>query len=198
MTFAIGGMSRTGSAIMMSDPNHPHGAPRAEESDANHGARDSHALRHHTHAGHYFRLAVMVALMFVAMYWLMYAMVDRWANVYNSVNQFYMAGLMTAAMLPIELVVMGSMYARRKVNLGIVVVSLLVFITCWIGIRKQTAVGDRQFLRSMIPHHAGAVLMSEQSSITDPDIQRLAQSIIQSQQAEIAEMKTKLKQLDAR
>ena len=34
------------------------------------------------HANHYGRLAIMAALSFVAMYALMYAMVDRFANVH--------------------------------------------------------------------------------------------------------------------
>lgn len=37
------------------------------------------------------------------MHVLMYAMVDRLANVYPNFHQFYMAGLMTAAMVVIEL-----------------------------------------------------------------------------------------------
>jgi hypothetical protein len=37
-------------------------------------------------------------LLFVAMFILMYSMVDRFANVYPNVNQFYMAGLMAAPM----------------------------------------------------------------------------------------------------
>jgi hypothetical protein len=45
---------------------------------------------------HYVRLAIMTALSFISMYVLMYAMVNRFANVYNNLNQFYMAGLMTA------------------------------------------------------------------------------------------------------
>ena len=40
------------------------------------------------------------------MYALMYAMVNTFANVYATVNQAYMAGLMTAPMVVIELVVM--------------------------------------------------------------------------------------------
>jgi hypothetical protein len=39
------------------------------------------------------------ALSFISMYVLMYAMVDRFANVYPNFNQFYMAGLMTAPMV---------------------------------------------------------------------------------------------------
>jgi uncharacterized protein (DUF305 family) len=35
------------------------------------------------------------------------------------------------------------------------------------------AVGDKQFLRSMIPHHAGAILMCEKASIKDAEIRAL-------------------------
>jgi phosphate/sulfate permease len=48
----------------------------------------------------------MAALSFVATYILMYAMVNTFDDVSNSVNQVYMAGLMTAPMVAIELVVM--------------------------------------------------------------------------------------------
>ena len=61
-------------------------------------------------------LAVMTALSFISMYVLMYAMVDRFANVYSNLNQFYMAGLMIAPMVIIELAVMGSLYKHRNAN----------------------------------------------------------------------------------
>jgi hypothetical protein len=48
------------------------------------------------HANHYPRLLAMTALSFIAMYVLMYAMVDEFASVYSNLNQAYMAGLMTA------------------------------------------------------------------------------------------------------
>ena len=38
--------------------------------------------------------------------------------------------------------------------------SLVALAVLWILIRQQAAITDRQFLRSMIPHHAGAILMS--------------------------------------
>jgi hypothetical protein len=55
---------------------------------------------------HYRHLGLMAALSFVATYILMYAMVNTFDDVYNRVNQVYMAGLMTAPMVAIELVVM--------------------------------------------------------------------------------------------
>jgi hypothetical protein len=48
---------------------------------------------------HHVHLAIMTALSFISMYVLMYAMVDRFANVYSNLNQFYMAGLMTAPLV---------------------------------------------------------------------------------------------------
>jgi hypothetical protein len=69
---------------------------------------------------HYRRLVVMTVLSFAAMYVLMYAMVDRLGNVFNNINQVYMAGLMAAAMVVIELAVMGAMYQSRKLNAAII------------------------------------------------------------------------------
>ena len=82
-------------------------------------------------------------------------MVDRFANVYSNVNQFYMAGLMTVPMIIIEIFVMWSMYHNKKVNVIIAGVSLVLLILFTVFIRDQTAVGDKQFLKSMIPHTQG-------------------------------------------
>ena len=145
---------------------------------------------------HYRRLVAMSVLSFISMYALMYAMVNALANVYFNVNQFYMAGLMTAPMIVIEIVLMSSMYQHRKLNVAIVSVSVILLILFWLFIRMQTSVSDKQFLRSMIPHHAGAILMCEEASISDPEIKELCENIRSSQQAEIDQMKRKLEALD--
>jgi hypothetical protein len=144
--------------------------------------------------GHYGRLLAMVALSYVAMYVLMYAMVNTFDNVFNNVNQVYMAGLMAAPMVPIELALMRRMYPNKVLNGAVVAIALLVMLLCWLGIRHQAAVSDRQFLRSMIPHHAGAILMCRQNKLSDPELQQLCKEIIDSQQAEIELMKRKLQQ----
>jgi hypothetical protein len=55
-----------------------------------HNRRDQHGGENH-----YVRLAGMILLSFISMYILMYSMVDSVADVYSSLNQVYMAGLMT-------------------------------------------------------------------------------------------------------
>lgn len=148
--------------------------------------------------GHYRLLLLMAALSFLCMYVLMYAMVNAFENVYHNVNQFYMAGLMASPMVIIEVLLMGAMYRHKKLNAAIIAASAIALIAFWLLIRQQTAVSDKQFLRSMIPHHAGALLMCDEASISDPDIKRLCESIRSSQQAEIDLMKAKLRELEAR
>jgi uncharacterized protein (DUF305 family) len=145
---------------------------------------------------HYGRLLVMTVISFVAMYVLMYAMVDRFANVYPNFNQFYMAGLMTTAMVIIEFVVMNGMYHNKKLNALLLVGSVIALAVFWSFTRRQTAISDRQFLKSMIPHHAGAILMCNEASIKEADLQKLCREIVLGQQAEIDQMKAKLRELD--
>ena len=143
----------------------------------------------------YVHLLIMAVLSFIAMYILMYAMVDRFENVYPSLNQAYMAALMAAPMVVIELVVMRSMYKHRTANIAFFAASILVFAGSWFAIRQQTLIGDDQFLKSMIPHHAGAILMCEQAPVQDGEITKLCKEIIASQQREIDQMKGILKRL---
>ena len=148
------------------------------------------------HGGpHYLHLAIMAGGSFLAMFVLMYAMVNAWPNVLVNLNQAYMAGLMTAPMVLIELLVMRSMYRDRRRNMAIAAGSLVLLVACWLAIRSQAAIGDREFLRSMIPHHAGALLMCRQASLSDAEIRTLCAGIERSQQAEIDQMKAILQRL---
>ncbi len=160
---------------------------------------DSHMTPAHVSKVHYWRLLIMTAASFVAMYLLMYAMVNALDNVYMNFNQIYMAGLMAAPMVLIELTVMRSMYRNKWLNTlvgGSAVIAAVLFL---LFIRRQTAIGDRQFLRSMIPHHASAILMCQRAPLTDQAIRNLcqgSQGIIASQQAEIAQMRAMLRAPD--
>lgn len=103
-----------------------------------------------------------------------------------------MAALMTSPIVLIELVLMKSMYRNNKLNVALISSAIVVLMFSFLAIRNQTAVSEKQFLKSMIPHHAAAILMVEQTQINDPEIKKLANDIITSQQKEIDFMKAKL------
>ena len=148
--------------------------------------------RHEEHRAPYRALVLMAVLSFAAMYVLMYAMVDRFANVYANINQVYMAALMAAPMVLIELAVMRRMYSDTKLNLIATVACAIVMVGSFIGIRGQLGVTDRQFLRSMIPHHASAVLMCNRAPVRDPELVALCRDIRAGQEADIEQMQAKL------
>lgn len=143
----------------------------------------------------YINLLFMTVFSFIAMYILMYIMVDTYTNVYSNLNQLYMAGLMTMPMLIIELFVMREMYIYKRLNTLIIALSLALCVVFIIFIRNQTAIDDKEFLKSMIPHHAAAILMCKKAPVEDPELKKLCQAIISNQQSEIDFMKSKLHQI---
>jgi uncharacterized protein (DUF305 family) len=153
----------------------------------------------HSHAAQrdhsYVRLVAMALLSFIAMYVLMYAMVDKLEDARRNWNQAFMAALMTAPMVVIELLLMGAMYRRRGLNRAIIVLSIALLALAWFAIRNQWGISDRQFLLSMIPHHSGAILMCREAAITDNEIKGLCTTIMAGQQAEIDQMNSKLSTL---
>ena len=146
----------------------------------------------------YFPLFLMAALSFTVMYILMYAMVDTFNNAIPNLNQIYMAGLMEAPMVVIELLLMKGMYQNKKANAAIIACSVLVMVGFFLLMRQQAAINDKQFLKSMVPHHASAILMCKEAKLKDPEIQALCKEIIASQQKEIDQMRTKLEVLEGR
>ena len=143
----------------------------------------------------YPRLAAMTLLSFGAVLVLMYSMANVLANVYPNLNQLYMAGLMTAPMVLFEMFLMGVMYQNKKPNFAIIAVALIVFVGFFLAIRYQVGISDEEFVKSMIPHHPGAVLMCEKADLNDPEIHALCAGIISGQQQEIEQMKKILERI---
>lgn len=138
----------------------------------------------------YISLLIALSISYVVMFALMFSRVNEFSNLFLSLNQVYMAGLMIAAMLIIMLTAMGSMYQNKKLNIALLIVGTAMIVMFWTFLRAQTGVGNQQFLRSMIPHHAAAILVCQQSSLTNPRIQELCTEIVKTQKEEIRIMKT--------
>lgn len=144
---------------------------------------------HQSHRSHYKMLAINLAVSVVIMYLVMFAMIDTLGEFYNNLNMFYMALMMVSPMAILMLLMMGSMYQNRRLNLILHAAFAGLFVLAFAGIRLQAPIGDVQFLRSMIPHHSGAILMCREANITDPEIRTLCGEIESSQRREIEQMR---------
>ena len=137
----------------------------------------------------YAMLTLNLAASAFIMYLVMFAMIATASDFYNNLNMFYMALTMVAPMAMLMLLMMGHMYPNRKLNLGLHAGFAALFVLALALTRTQSAIGDTQFLRSMIPHHSGAILMCREASLRDPEIVALCATIERSQQQEIDQMK---------
>jgi hypothetical protein len=140
----------------------------------------------------YKKLAIAISINAILMYLIGYVMIDKFDDFYLNINRVYMTLLMVTPMVIVMLLVMSSMFENKKLNYILIAASAAVFAICFALSRTQVPVGNTQFLRSMIPHHSSAIVMCQESEITDPEIIKLCQQIIKSQEEEITEMKTLL------
>lgn len=144
----------------------------------------------------YKKLAIVISINAVVMFLIMFVNLWSASHFHVNVNRVYMALLMVAPMLLMMILVMRSMYEDKAANLAIQIGCIVAIVALVAAIRMQAGVGDRQFLRSMIPHHSSAITMCEEASIKDPQILTLCDEIVQAQREEIAEMERILERLD--
>ena len=138
----------------------------------------------------------MAAVSFVIMYGVMFLNVDETSQIFLSVNRTYMALLMTLPMQVMMILVMGKMYPSKKTNALIAASGVVAFILVLIGLRTQHFISDREYMKGMIPHHSSAIMTSKNASLHNPKVRELARQIIESQEREITEMRTLLKEID--
>lgn len=152
-------------------------------------------MQHHgSHAYGMFALNMLLSL--AVMYLVMFSMIDGWSDFRHNINMFYMALTMAAPMGIIMLATMGGMYSRKSLNVALYVGLIVLFAAGLAGTRWQAAVGDRQFIASMIPHHSGAILMCREASLSDPELVKLCEDIARGQREEIRQMDAILGRLD--
>ena len=146
--------------------------------------------------GHSYRnLAFELILDFIIMYLVMYTMIATLDHFYFNLNNVYMTLMMVAPMTILMLVLMRSMYQNKRVNWAIGLGAVAVFAASFYAMRTQAAIGDKELIRGMIPHHSGAILMCEQASLTDPEVVALCGEIVEAQEREISQMQAILDRL---
>lgn len=141
-----------------------------------------------SHAHHYRMFWVNVVGSGAAMYLAMFTMIAGWDEFVNNLNMAYMALIMLAPMAILMIVTMPAMLPRRRLNLVLIGGFALAGVLSFAALRAQVPIGDRQFLRAMIPHHSGAILMCEQARLRDPEVVSLCGEIVSSQRREIDQM----------
>ena len=138
---------------------------------------------------------LMMVISFIIMYIVMFLNIDNISHYHTSTTRIYMALLMVAPMAIVMMLMMGRMYARKKMNTAIIIAGIVVFILALTGLRTQTPVGDVEYMKAMIPHHSSAIMVSKHANLKDPDVKRLSEQIIRSQEREIAEMEAMINRL---
>ncbi|WP_071130392.1 DUF305 domain-containing protein [Enterococcus timonensis] len=145
----------------------------------------------------YGKFLVMILVSTVIMFGMMYLNVFSIDHIFFSQTRAFMALMMGAVMAMIMILFMWKMYDKKKINIGILIVSLLVFGGSLYMVRSQTAVDDTKWMKAMIPHHSIAILTSSRADLTDPEVKELAEKILTAQEEEIEEMKELIKRLEA-
>jgi uncharacterized protein (DUF305 family) len=137
----------------------------------------------------YKKFCLILLISFLLMYAIMFLNVDDINHVYLSMTRLYMTVLMICAMAVLMVTLMPMMYADKKTNLRIIIVSVVLFILAFVGVHQQAGIGDIQYMKGMIPHHSIAIMTSKNADIKDARVRKLADGIIRTQEKEIAEMK---------
>lgn len=147
------------------------------------------------HNSSYKKFAAMMLVSFIMMYSIMFLNVFEIDHVMLSTTRTYMTLLMVAPMAISMLLFMWKMYKNKMLNYLIIISSVIIFVISLFGLRTQTPISDIQWMKAMIPHHSSAILTSTNANFKDPEVQQLANDIIQAQEKEIAEMKAMIKRL---
>lgn len=144
----------------------------------------------------YKKFSLMMFISFIIMYCVMFLNVDEANHIYLSTTRTYMALLMVSPMAVVMMLMMGKMYPDKKINTAIILGGLIIFGLVLTGLRTQTPVGDVQYMKAMIPHHSSAIMVSKHANLEDPEVKKLSEGIIASQEKEISQMKAILARME--
>ncbi len=138
----------------------------------------------------------MMLISWIIMYLMMFINMDSISHYHTSLTRIYMALLMIMPMAVLMIAMMGKMYPSQKINRTIVAASIILFSVVLMALQKQEPVTDVQYMKAMIPHHSSAIMTSKNAHLKDPEVRRLADSIIAAQKREIRQMEEMISRLE--
>ena len=136
----------------------------------------------------YLRFGAMILTAMVVMYAVMYMATWEWDHLSWSTSRLFMALAMGGTMGFVMLGWMFNMYRNARLNVAVVVVSLLLLGGGVYLDRSQVLIHDIAFMSSMIPHHSMAITRAERFNVADVRVCELAVNISDAQGREIREM----------
>lgn len=151
------------------------------------GIHDTQPSAHHNPL---IGVVVMLIASIIIGYYLTMTVILR-ANITDNRNKMYQALLMGFWMAFIELMMVGFImgmwmpaytYITMILVLGIALLTYLIY--------NQVGINENQFMLSMQEHHQMAIDMAKlvRPKVVDPDLMKIVDNIIQSQEREIRQM----------
>ena len=137
----------------------------------------------------YLRFGATLLASLIAMFLISLEQIRSVDHFYLNASNFYISLTGIGAMGLIMFGTMRGMFKDSRLNIVTVGVLAAVLVGGFLLARTETFVGDKGFLESMIPHHSRAVLVCQESDLTDPEIIELCGNIVESQTREINQMK---------
>ena len=123
------------------------------------------------------------------MFFHIYGMINSWGDFYINLNQIYIAGAMVGTGTVIEVLLMHKAHKSKKLVYWTAAVGTAVFVLCFVATRGQWFIGDRQFARSMIPHHSSTILMCRRANLKDEELIEWCRKTIEHHERSIEELR---------
>lgn len=136
----------------------------------------------------YLRLAIALVASLMLMFALSYTQTRTWSHLLPNLSNFYISLTMIGSMGLVMLIVMWPMFSNKRANVALLAGFTVLLAGAFTMARTETFVDDEAFLKSMIPHHSRAVLVCQESQLSDPEVVALCDQIVESQLQEIAQM----------
>jgi hypothetical protein len=136
----------------------------------------------------YLRFGATLLVSLGAMFVISLVQIDTIDHFYLNASNLYISLTGIGAMGLIMLVAMRGMFDDRRLTLATVAILVAVLVGGFLLARTESFVGDSAFLQSMIPHHSRAILVCQESELTDPEIISLCAAIVDTQLDEIRQM----------